>query len=71
MICLLSPSSSWVVQLEWPQEVGGILEVGSDSQDLMDQILNTDDAHLAELALNDVIGGDWGAVTINLNKSEF
>ena len=35
----------------------------------MNQILDTDDAHLAELALNDVIGGDWGAVTINLTTN--
>jgi len=69
MVCLLSPSSSWVVQLEWPQKVGCILEVGSNSQDLVDQILHTDDAHLAKLALDDVVRGDWGAVTINLHKS--
>ena len=68
MVCLLSPSSSWIVQLEWPQKVGSILEVGSNSQDLVDQILHTDDAHLAKLALDDVVRGDWGAVTINLNK---
>ena len=66
MVSLLSPSSGWVVELEWPQEVGGILEVGSNGQDLVDQVFNTDDSHLSKLALNDVIGGDWGAVTVNL-----
>ena len=66
MVCLLSPSSSWVVQLEWPQEVGGVLEVGANSQDLVDQILHTDDSHLAKLGLNDVIGGDGGTVAIDL-----
>ena len=33
VVGLLSPSPSWSVQLEWPQKVGGILEVGSNSQD--------------------------------------
>ena len=68
VVGLLSPSSGGVVQLEWPQEVGGILEVGSNGEDLMDQILNTDDSKLAQLALNNVIRGDWGTVAINLNK---
>ena len=67
MVGLLSPSTSWVVQLEGPQEVGGVLEVGSNSEDLVDQILNADDSHLAQLLLNDVVGGDWGSVPIDLN----
>ena len=71
MVGLLSPSSGWVVQLEWPQEVGGILEVGSNRQDLMDQILNTDDSHLAKLGLNDLIGGDGGAVSVNLREAKY
>ena len=32
----------------------------------MDQILHTDDSHLAKLGLNDVIGGDGGTVAIDL-----
>merc|ERR1719351_256041 len=66
---LLPPSSSWSVQLEWPQKVGGVFEIWTNSHDLVDQILNTDDSHLAELALNNVIGGDWGTVSVNLDKS--
>ena len=67
MVGLLSPSTSWVVQLEGPQEVGGVLEVGSNGEDLVDQILNADDSHLAQLLLNDIVGGDWGSVPIDLN----
>ena len=67
VVGLLSPASSWVVQLEGPQEVGGVLEVGSNSEDLVDQILNTDDSHLAQLVLDDIVGGDWGSVSVNLN----
>jgi len=68
VVGLLSPSSGRVVQLEGPQEVGGVLEVGSNSEDLVDQVLNTDDAHLAQLALNDLVGGDGSAVAIDLDK---
>merc|ERR1719360_233703 len=68
VVSLLPPSAGGVVQLEGPQEVGGVLEVGADSQNLVDQILHTDDAHLAELSLDDVVGGDGGTVTINLDK---
>ena len=34
VVGLLSPSPSWVVQLEGPQEVRGVLEVGSNREDL-------------------------------------
>ena len=66
VVGLLPPSAGGVVQLEGPQEVRGVLEVGADSQNLVDQILHANDAHLAELTLDDVVGGDGGTVTINL-----
>ena len=71
VVGLLSPSTSGVVQLEGPQEVRGILEVGANSQDLVDEILHADDSHLAELSLDDVVGGDGGTVSINLEISHF
>merc|ERR1719443_2177811 len=69
VVGLLSPSTGGVVQLEGPQEVRGILEVGANSKDLVDEILHADDSHLAELSLDDVVGGDGGTVSINLDKS--
>ena len=39
-----------------PQEVVGDLEVGADSEDLVDQVLDTDDAELAESLLDDLVG---------------
>ena len=42
-------SQSGVVQLEWPEEVGSIFELGTNSDDLVDQILNADDSELAKL----------------------
>lgn len=44
-------------QLEGPQEVGSLLEVGTNGEDLVDEILNGDDAELAELGLNDRVVG--------------
>ena len=67
MVGLLPPAPGRVVELEGPQEVGGVLEVGSNSEDLVDQILNTDDSHLAQLLLDDVVGSDWGSIPIDLN----
>ena len=68
VVSLLSPSSSWVVQLEGPQEVGRVLEVWSNGEDLVNQILDTDDSKLAQLALDDVVGGDWSSVPIDLHE---
>ena len=68
MVGLLPPSAGGIAQLEGPQEVGGVLEVGANSEDLVDQILNADDAHLAQLPLDDLVGSDGSAVTIDLNK---
>jgi len=56
VVGLLAPASTSVVQLEVPQEVVGDLEVGADGEDLMDQVLDTDDAELAESLLDDLVG---------------
>ena len=44
-------------ELEGPQEVVGFLEVGTASVDFVDQILNADDAVLAESLLDDLVVG--------------
>ena len=38
---------------------------------LMDQVLHADDAELAQGALNEVVGGDWGAVAVDLDGESF
>ena len=38
-----TPTTRWVGQLEWPQEVVSLLEVWTDSDDFMDQIVNGQD----------------------------
>jgi len=55
MISLLTPASTSVVQLEVPQEVVGDFEVRADGEDLMDEILDADDAELAQPLLDDIV----------------
>ena len=42
-------------ELEWPQEVVGLLEAGSAGHDLVDQVLHAVDTVVAELASNDAV----------------
>jgi len=55
VVGLLAPASASVVQLEMPKEVVGELEVWSDGVNLVDQVLDADDAELAEPLLDDVV----------------
>lgn len=56
-----------VAELEGPQEVGGLLEVGADGVDLVDQVLHTDDAVLAEVLLDDGVVGEGDALLVDLS----
>ena len=55
-----------VAELEGPQEVGGLLEVGANGVDLVDEILNADDAVLAKVLLNDGVVGKSNALLVDL-----
>lgn len=55
---LLSESLSGGVELEWPEEVVGFLEVGTDSGNLVNKIFNAcNSVLLSESVLNDGIVG--------------
>ena len=71
VVDLLPPPAGRGVKLEWPEEVGGILKVRSNIQNLMDQIFNADDSKLAKLSLNDVIGCDGCTVAVDLKNEKF
>jgi hypothetical protein len=58
-----------VAELEGPEEVGGLLEVGANGEDFMDEILHADDAVLAEVLLNDRIVGEGNALLVDLSVS--
>ena len=62
-------TTSWVAELEWPEEVGGLLEVGVDGVDLVDQILHADDAVLAEVGLDDGVVGKSNALLVDFSIS--
>ena len=62
-------TTSGVAELEGPQEVGGLLEVGADGVDLVDQILHTDNAVLAEVLLDDGVVGERDALLVDLAVS--
>jgi len=62
-------STSWVGELEWPQEVGSLLEVGTDGEDLVNQILHADNAVLAKAVLNDGVIGESDALLVDLSVS--
>lgn len=56
-----------VRQLEGPQEVGGLLEVGANSVDLVNEILHADNAVLAEVLLNDGVVGQGNTLLVDLS----
>lgn len=59
-------ATSGVGQLEGPEEVAGLLEVGANGVDLVDQVLNADNAELAEVLLNDGVVGQRDALLVDL-----
>ena len=55
-----------VAELEWPEEVGGLLEVGSDGVDFVNEVLHANDAVLAEVLLDDGVVGQSDALLVDL-----
>jgi len=64
-----SETSSWVAKLEWPEEVGGLLEVWTNGEDLVDQILHADNAVLAKAVLDDGVVGKSNTLLLDLSIS--
>ena len=52
MVPLLLQATKRCLQLEWPEEVVGLLEVWANSHDLMDKILNADDVVVPKALMN-------------------
>jgi hypothetical protein len=61
-----SEAASRVGELEWPQEVACLLEVGTDREDLVDQVFHADDAVLSEVVLNELVVGQSNALLVDL-----
>jgi len=63
----LLESTSRVAELEGPEEVGSLLEVGANSEDLMNQILHANNAVFAQILLNNCIVGEGNALLVDLS----
>jgi hypothetical protein len=53
-------------ELEGPESVGDLLEVGADGEDLVNDVLNAGNAELAEVGLDELIVGDGQALLVDL-----
>lgn len=71
MVRLLPPSAGRRVQLERPQEVAGVFEVLADGHDLVDEVLDADDAVSAEFRLDEVVGSDRRPLAVELDEAAF
>jgi hypothetical protein len=63
-------TSSRVRELERPQEIADLLEVWSNGEDLVDDVLNADDAVLAQVLLNDGVVGEGNSLLIAVRRSD-
>lgn len=59
-------ATSGVGELEGPEEVVDLLEVGTDGIDLVDQVLHADNAVLAEVLLDDLVVGEGDTLLVDL-----
>ena len=49
--------------------VEGVFEVWTDGHDLVNEVLDADDEVAPELLLDQVVGGDWRPLAVELDKS--
>merc|ERR1712132_1186 len=68
-LALLGLTTLGWAELEWPQEVVGLLEVGTHSVNLVHKILHADDAVLAECGLDDRVVVEWETLLVDLAES--
>lgn len=66
-VSLNSESTSGAVELEGPQEVVGLLEVGAEGVNLVDEILNASNVVFTEDLSNDLVVGQGDSLTVNLS----
>jgi len=61
-----SVTTIWCGEFESPQEVVGAFEIGSNGEDLVDQILDGLETNVADILLNNSIVVQSNALTIDL-----
>jgi len=67
----LMEAACWAVQLEGPQEVGCLFEIGADGINFVDQVLHADHAVLAEILFDDLVVSERQALLVYLAISSF
>jgi len=69
VVGLFPPSAVWIVKFEGPQKVGSLLEVRANGDDLVDKILNANNASLAKCLLDDGIVSESNALLVDLAEA--
>ncbi|CAY86763.1 EC1118_1P2_0870p [Saccharomyces cerevisiae EC1118] len=64
-----TPTTRWVGQLEWPQKVVSLLEVWTNSDDFVNQIVNGQDTILTQVGFDDSIVGQWNSLLVDLTET--
>ena len=64
-------SARWVTQLERPQKVAGLLEVGAHGKDFMNQVLHTHNTKLAEFVFDNGIVRERDTLLVHLSVTTF
>lgn len=62
-----TPTTRWVRQLEWPQEVVSLLEVRTDSNDFVNQVIDGQDTVLTQVSFNDRVVRQWNSLLVDLS----
>lgn len=68
---LSTESTGRVGKLEWPEEVGSLFEIWSDSEDFVDQIFNTNDSVRTKGSFNDTVVRDRDSLFVDLGETTF
>lgn len=64
-----TPATRWVGQLEWPQKVVSLLEVRTDGDDLVNQVIDGQDTVLTQVFLNDSVVGKSNSLLVDLTET--
>ncbi|MBL2545208.1 hypothetical protein ELJ63_30600, partial [Klebsiella pneumoniae] len=66
-----SPTTVRVGQLERPEELASLFEVGAASVDFVNQILNANKPMFTEVLFDDSIVLDWDSLALDLGEASF
>ena len=62
----MSPATVGVRELERPEEVGGLLEVGANGEDFVDEVFHGEDVVFAKCLFDDTVAGKRNALLVDL-----